>query len=188
MPGLLDDGVVDEVTQHAVAAAGGDRWALGAFVRQTQADVWRFCAHLVDGDAADDLTQDTYVRAVRSLGSFRAESSGRTWLLSIARRACADEIRRRQRRRRLIDRLSSVDSHGGQSAVEEAEWSILVRNLEPERRSAFVLTQLLGLRYHEAAEVCGCPIGTIRSRVARARTDLVAMCGDGRDLASGTDE
>lgn len=50
----------------------------------------------------------------------------------------------------------------------------LVDALDPDRRDAFVLTQLLGLTYAEAADVCGCPVGTIRSRVARAREDLVA--------------
>jgi RNA polymerase sigma-70 factor (ECF subfamily) len=53
----------------------------------------------------------------------------------------------------------------------------LVAALEPERREAFVLTQVVGLSYAEAAEVCACPVGTIRSRVARARADLVAALG-----------
>ena len=51
---------------------------------------------------------------------------------------------------------------------------MLVDGLEPDRRAALVLTQVLGLSYAEAAEVCGCPLGTIRSRVARARDDLIA--------------
>jgi RNA polymerase sigma-70 factor (ECF subfamily) len=51
----------------------------------------------------------------------------------------------------------------------------VLAHLDDDRRSAFVLTQVLGLQYDEAAEVLGCPIGTIRSRVARARGDLVAM-------------
>ncbi|MBO0876760.1 MAG: hypothetical protein J2P19_25575 [Pseudonocardia sp.] len=50
--------------------------------------------------------------------------------------------------------------------------------LDPDRRLAFLLTQLLGLSYLEAAQVCGCPVGTIRSRVARARDDLVAQLAD----------
>jgi RNA polymerase sigma-70 factor, ECF subfamily len=50
--------------------------------------------------------------------------------------------------------------------------------LEPDRRAAFVLTQMLGCSYAEAAAICGCPVGTIRSRVARARDDLDAMLPD----------
>ena len=51
----------------------------------------------------------------------------------------------------------------------------LLRDLEPDRRDAFVLTQMIGLSYEETAVVCGCPVGTVRSRVSRARADLVAM-------------
>jgi RNA polymerase sigma-70 factor (ECF subfamily) len=54
---------------------------------------------------------------------------------------------------------------------------LLLEALDADRREAFVLTQLIGLSYAEAADVCGCPIGTIRSRVARARDDLVAAFG-----------
>ena len=54
----------------------------------------------------------------------------------------------------------------------------LLAGLDPQRRAAFVLTQLLGLSYAEAGEVCGCPVGTIRSRVARARADLTNQLRD----------
>lgn len=54
----------------------------------------------------------------------------------------------------------------------------MIGQLDTDRRAAFVLTQSMGLSYDEAAEVLGCPIGTIRSRVARARADLVAMTAD----------
>src|SRR5688500_16196676 len=98
VPGLGDGrhhGAVDELTRLALAAGGGDRVALAAFVRGTQADVWRLCAALVDPGAADDLTQDTYIRALGAVARFRGDSSARTWLLGIARRACADAIRSR---------------------------------------------------------------------------------------------
>ena len=55
---------------------------------------------------------------------------------------------------------------------------LLLAALDPERRAAFVLTQMIGCSYAEAAAVCGCPVGTIRSRVARAREDLDAMTAD----------
>ena len=59
------------------------------------------------------------------------------------------------------------------------EIRILLDGLDPERREALVLTQILGLSYVEAAGVCGCPIGTIRSRVARARDDLLRAASQG---------
>src|SRR4051794_41965251 len=84
------DDEVDELTQVALRARRGDAGAAAAFVRATQADVWRLCAHLGSPALADDLTQDTYARAFASLHRFLGRSSARTWLLSIARRACAD--------------------------------------------------------------------------------------------------
>jgi RNA polymerase sigma-70 factor, ECF subfamily len=161
---------MDEPTRLALAARDGDRVALAAFVRSTQAEVWRFCAHLGDRDRADDVTQDVYLRVLRALPAFRAESGVRTWLLGIARRAVADDIRRQRRRRGLTERLSPKPPAADPAG--EVATGALVAGLDDERRAAFVLTQLLGLSYAEAAEVCGCPVGTIRSRVARAREEL----------------
>lgn len=171
-------GAVDEVTRLALEARDGDEAALVGFIRRTQADVWRFVAHLVDRDSADDLTQEVYLRAVPALGRFRGDAPAKLWLLAIARRACADEIRRRARRRRrtggdplaLDDVAGLPDEVDPTGAVDVAD---LVDALDPDRRSAFVLTQVLGLPYDEAARVCGVPVGTIRSRVARARADLL---------------
>jgi len=170
---------VDELTSLAIAAGRGDRDALARLVARTQADVWRLCAHLVDRAAADDLTQDTYLRAIPALPRFRGDAPARTWLLAIARRTCAAEIGARSRDRRLAARLAAEPGRGlGQPPAEpgaEAAVGELLTALRPERRAAFVLTQLLGCSYAEAAAVCGCPVGTIRSRVARAREDLDAM-------------
>jgi RNA polymerase sigma-70 factor (ECF subfamily) len=171
---------VDELTSLALAAGRGDRRALAAFVHRTQADVWRFCAGMNGRAAADDLTQDTFLRAIPSLRRFEGRSSARVWLLSIARRTCADAVRRSVRQRRLLDRLAihpePVSPHGYVD-VEQ-----LVCRLTTERRQAFVLTQVLGLSYAEAAEACDCPIGTIRSRVARAREDLLGEVSDAGSL------
>jgi RNA polymerase sigma-70 factor (ECF subfamily) len=173
-------GAADDLTPLALAARDGDRVALAAFVRASQAEVWRLCAHLTDRDAADDVTQDAYMRALGSLPSFRGDSSARTWLLTIAHRACADHIRRVQRRRRLLgalhDRRPSAVAPAQDGAVE---LDLLLSTLDGDRRTAFVLTQLLGLEYQEAAEVAGVPVGTIRSRVARARAQLIDQWGDG---------
>lgn len=173
---------MDELTHLLLAAAEGDRLALHGFVRRTQADVWRFCAHLVDPGAADDLTQEVYVRAMGSMGRFRADASARTWLLSIARRVCADEIRRRQRRRPWEALTATPPDRSTPDTSGSVDARALVDELEPDRRAAFVLTQQLGLSYAEAAEALEVPIGTVRSRVARAREDLVAL------LAADTDD
>ncbi|MEQ4300200.1 sigma-70 family RNA polymerase sigma factor [Plantactinospora sp. B6F1] len=183
----------DEITRLALAAKAGDRSAAAAFIQATQHDVRRFVSHLVGAGEEEDLAQETYLRAMRALPRFAARSSARTWLLSIARRACADHIRTAMRRPRIAslpdwqlaaDAALARGSTGFEGAVE---LNRLLADLPPDRREAFVATQIAGLSYAEAAEVCDCPVGTIRSRVARAREELVAAMladGSGRRLRS----
>ncbi|MDQ1419522.1 MAG: polymerase sigma-70 factor, subfamily [Acidimicrobiaceae bacterium] len=190
---------MDEVTGFALDAAAGDCVALQRFVRATQAQVWRFCAHLGDtGDTgdADDLTQEVYLRAIKALPRFRGDASARTWLLAIARTTVADHIRTLQRRRAASTSAAASarrTSPAASAAVvaapdEHVVLRAVIGQLPEDRRTAFVLTQVLGLSYAEAAEVCRCPMGTIRSRVARARAELVSAIADegeaGGDLSS----
>ncbi len=174
-----------EITRLALEARDGDRSATERFVRETQADVWRFVAHLAgDVQLADDLAQETYLRALPGLALFQARSTARTWLLSIARRVVADHIRSARTRPRLDGRddwqavAERALGAAGPGFAEGVALNEVVSSLDPERRAAFVLTQSLGLSYADAAEVCDCPVGTIRSRVARAREDLVALLRD----------
>lgn len=173
---------MDHLTNLLVAARDGDRRSLERFVAETQADVWRTCRYLGDREVADDLAQETYERAIASLHRYRAEGYARGWLLTIARRVCADHARRAGRRRRRdaqVLRDTTAGAPGGVLVVpdptERVELDDVLAHLDGDRRAAFVLTQVLGLRYDEAADVLGCPVGTIRSRVARARADLVEM-------------
>lgn len=172
----------DALTLAALQARAGDRSAATEFVRGSQADVWRLCAHLGSPRTADDLTQETYARAFGSLHRFAGRSSARTWLLSIARRVCADAIRSR----RPVTPVAELEPAGASTDPAEAVGlRLLLDALDQPFREAFVLTQILGLPYPEAAEVLGCPIGTIRSRVARARDALVAGLGEGHRRRSG---
>jgi RNA polymerase sigma-70 factor (ECF subfamily) len=164
---------VDEITLAALAAREGDQIAAARFVRATQADVWRLCAHLGDHGETQDLAQETYLRAFRSLPSYAGRATAKTWLLSIARRTCADAVRDRRRRPRVEPGASMPDPPTGGDLSDGVALRRQVGALHPDRRDAFVLTQLVGLSYPEAAEVCAVPVGTIRSRVARAREDLV---------------
>jgi RNA polymerase sigma-70 factor (ECF subfamily) len=169
---------LEPATRWALAARSGDPAAQAAFVRETQAEVWRFAAALVDPDAADDLTQETYLRAFRALPAFEGRSSARTWLLGIARRACADHLRTVVRRRRLDARLAAEPTATLPDPGVRVGAADLLRRLPADRRSAFALTQVLGLSYAEAALIEDVPVGTIRSRVARARADLVSAVAD----------
>ncbi|MET9121666.1 sigma-70 family RNA polymerase sigma factor [Streptomyces sp. NPDC004528] len=173
------------LTAWALAARGGDPEAVDRFVRALQRDVHRYVAYLgADPQTADDLAQDTFLRALGSLHRFEGRSSARAWLLAIARRAVIDSFRSAAARPR------PADFDDWQLAVERAQprglpgfddgiaLDDLLAGLPVERREAFVLTQLLGLPYAEAAAVSDCPVGTVRSRVARARTSLIASLSE----------
>jgi RNA polymerase sigma-70 factor (ECF subfamily) len=190
---------IDEsITAWALAARGGDPDAVSRFVGALHRDVLRYVAHLsADPQAADDLAQDTFLRALGSLHRFEGRSSARAWLMSIARRAVIDSFRHAAARPRVSD------TRDWQLAVELAQprdlpgfddgiaLLDLLAALPDERREAFVLTQLMGLPYAEAAEISDCPIGTVRSRVARARATLIALLAEADsagpvDRAAGT--
>jgi RNA polymerase sigma-70 factor (ECF subfamily) len=163
----------EDLNLLAEAAAAGDDVALRELVLATQDSVRSLCRRLGSVAEAEDLAQETYLRALRALPSYRFEAPVRVWLLSIARHVCADHVRRKARRRAIARRYRSAP---------EATWADhrvavddLVQRLDGDQAEAFVLTQELGLSYAEAAEVCDCPVGTIRSRVSRARAELASM-------------
>lgn len=171
---------MDETTRLLREAADGDRVALAAWIRRSQAEVWRFVASGVGAQRADDVTQEVFLRAIRAMDRFRGESSSRTWLLSIARRTVADEHRRTYRRRRIEATVEAMRHDTVEEPVDVATQSHVgaaIEALDPDRREPFVLTQVLGLSYAEAAEVLDVPIGTVRSRIARAREDLIGELG-----------
>ncbi|WP_369360779.1 sigma-70 family RNA polymerase sigma factor [Streptomyces sp. cg2] len=174
----MDD---EQVTALALAARAGDSAAVEAFVRATQRDVWRFVAHLTDAQSADDLAQETFLRALGGLSRFAGRSSARTWLLSIARRVVVDRYRAASARPRKADvadweaSAERCQPHGLPGFEEGVALDELLAGIPDDRREAFVLTQVVGLPYAEAAQVVGCPVGTVRSRVARARDQLITM-------------
>lgn len=174
---------MDRLTTLLLDAQAGDRAALERFVAETHRDVIDLCRYLGDRDNADDLAQETYQRAVASLHRYRATGPARHWLLTIARRTCADATRRRSRRRRLDQRVAAwPDEVATRPDTERPEIDELLARLDDDRRAAFVLTQLSGFQYDEAAEMLGVPIGTIRSRVARAREQLLDVMAEAREL------
>ena len=164
----------DQYAALVDAAQHGDDIALAELVRLTQPAVWRLCRALSDPADVDDLTQEVFLRAVKNLATFRFDAPFMPWLLTIARRVCADHVRRNERRRRLVRRLSG-ETRDELAHADTSDIHALINCLEPDRKLAFVLTQVVGLSYEEAAEICDCPIGTIRSRVARARTELLTI-------------
>jgi RNA polymerase sigma-70 factor (ECF subfamily) len=179
----------DATTAWALAAQQGDRDAAAAFIRATTSHLRRLLSYLADAGQVDDLVQETYLRAFAALPRYAQRSPARLWLLSIARRVAADQVRGNQRSPRRaagdweyeLDRRRSVADHSGAAELRQA-----IAALDPERREAFVLTRVMGLSYEEAAHACDCPVGTIRSRVFRARADLLDALREDEDPACGT--
>jgi RNA polymerase sigma-70 factor (ECF subfamily) len=151
------------VTDLALRAAGGDRKALNDFIEATHSDVWRLLAHLADADRADDLTQETYLRALSGLPRFAARSSARTWILALARHTWVDSVRHDMARPRksaeqwedATELTTSPDTTGGQTWAELVDARAMLDDLAPDRREALILTQILGHTYAEAADICG---------------------------------
>jgi RNA polymerase sigma-70 factor (ECF subfamily) len=177
----------DELSGLVDDAIRGDVQAITSLIRLSQRDVRRFLSSMAPAAEVEDLAQETFLRMIRALPGFAGRSTVRTWLFAIARRVAADHARRASRRPRTAPlpdwraTAESVTSTGGARFEEEQALADLIGGLSPERRDAFVLTQVAGLSYAEAAEVVGCPIGTVRSRVARARDDLITAMSDDLD-------
>lgn len=191
MPIFGGDRFDDRATRAALAAKAGDRSAANEFIELTYQQVQRFIGHLCDPSEIEDLTQETYLRAMSGLRRFAARSSARTWLLSIARRVAVDHVRSavRSPRTTSLEANETAVTRVLDRAPSRFENTVLIghllADLAVERREAFVATQVLGLSYDEAAVVCDCPVGTIRSRVARARIDLVEALAAAEERDAG---
>ncbi|WIM67919.1 RNA polymerase sigma factor [Corynebacterium breve] len=179
----------DYVTGLALKAGRGDKRALSEFIKATHDDVWRLLAHLAGREHADDLTQETYLRVLGALPGFAARSSARTWLLALARHTWVDSVRHDMARPRKSITEYDEAAADTPSGDNPADWSemmdlrALIDDLPADRREALILTQVLGYTYEEAANIAGVRIGTIRSRVARARRDLIAATEETEESA-----
>jgi len=184
---MRGDRVHEPHPQVIAKARRGDPAAFESLVRAYQGDVWRLCFHLLGNSAsADDVTQDAFVRAYRFLHRYRGEAKFSTWLFSIARNCALDEIRKNQRRRRVADVVEAQPER----APDRTELGIEVREavtaLPLELREPLVMIDILGQSYAEVAETMGVPLGTIKSRVHRARDSVARLLTD--ELQEGKHE
>jgi RNA polymerase sigma-70 factor (ECF subfamily) len=124
---------------------------------------------------ADDLVQETLVRALGALGQFRPGSNMRAWLFVILRNAFYEQARRRRTENAVLRRSGPVeeaDLPAQEAHSDLADLQIHLFHLPPLLREALVLVGAQGLSYEEAAEICNVPIGTMKARVSRARLQL----------------
>jgi len=185
------DGMPDEVLIQK--SKNGDLEAFEQLVRRYESKVYTI-AYRFMGNHADalDLAQETFLRLYQALPGFRGESSFMTWLYRIAANACRDEIRRQQKHGLLS--LDGGNSGGGEAAagdcctarhnlgaaivspeeaLERRELNEAIQkclnSLSPEHRLVLVMREIQGMSYEEIAGVMNCSLGTVKSRLNRAR-------------------
>jgi RNA polymerase sigma-70 factor, ECF subfamily len=168
--------VQDPDPRTLARARQGDPGAFEDLVRSYQADVWRFAYHFTrDRTLADDVTQEAFLRAFRFLRGFRGDSKFSSWLFRIARNCAMDAIRSRKVHLEKeppapvgpTDPQARVELHAALDAVSD------------DHREPFLLIEVFGLSYQEAADVLHVRVGTVKSRMHRARKAMMAALAPG---------
>ncbi len=149
-----------------------------------------------EGDAAEDATQEAFISAFRHIGDYRG-GNFRSWLLRITTNTCYDELRRRKRRPiSMLDDLPGAESDDGpplpadtptpEQAAQENELSRAIQNciqgLQVDQRTILILSDIEGLSYQEIAESAGVNLGTVKSRLSRARAGVRQCLQSVREL------
>ena len=158
----------------------GDHEAFGELVRRHRERLWAVALRtLGDPEEAADALQDALLNAFRRAGSFRAESAVTTWLHRIVVNACLDRVRHTAARPvvALSDKieLSSVSPDLGAHAALRLDLEAALATLPDEQRVPLVLVDVEGYPVSEVARMLGCPVGTVKSRCARARARLLPL-------------
>ena len=181
-----------EIDQQLVERVqGGDKQAFGLLVSKYQRKLHRLLSRLVrDSAEVEDLAQETFIKAYRALGAFRGESAFYTWLYRIGINTAKNHLAAQSRRVPASTGLDSSDMEGIDGGerlrdLDTPERQLMTRqiaqtvdgamaDLPEELREAITLRELEGLSYEEIANVMDCPIGTVRSRIFRARESIAA--------------
>lgn len=190
----------DNSWNEAALIASAKRGNIDAFnelILYYQNQVYNLALHIIhDPAAADDATQETFISAYRALDQFRG-GSFRAWLMRIVRNACYDELRRYKRRPKVSwedfgDMEEEANPHlvdegpKPEDSVQQQELRALlertIAKLPDHHRMAIVLVDRLGLSYEEAAETMDVALGTVKSRLARARREMQELLQQEQEL------
>jgi RNA polymerase sigma-70 factor (ECF subfamily) len=176
----------------------GDEGAFESLVARSEGEIYRLARRMLgDSEEAQDAAQETFLRAFRALPSFRGEAAFRSWLIGIALNVCRNKrSSAAARARRLSVALVEEDPETGdpverdladprpdpEAATQQAETrhalGLALGRLATEHREILLLREMEGLEYDEIAGALGCPLGTVKSRLCRARAALrVALEG-----------
>lgn len=166
-------------------AQRGDRAAFDVLVRRYQHRIIKLVSRYVhDGTEALDIAQEAFIKAYRALPRFRGDSAFYTWLYRIAINTAKNHLVAENRRAAdeqvdlqdpeeydTFSRLRDMDTPEGLLLTEEIQRTVeeAIRRLPDELRTAIILRELEGMSYEEIAQAMDCPVGTVRSRIFRAR-------------------
>lgn len=157
----------------------GDLTAYETLVHRHRQAVYRVAARIAGPDEADDVTQDTLLRALHTLAGFRGEASFRFWLLRIAHNAALTAVARRRREvpSETHDRLDPARTPATRLEDRERAQRLAAKiaQLPPSHRAVLVLRELEGLSMEEIATVTDVPLGTVKARLHRGRRELVEL-------------
>lgn len=192
----------DEATLIAKSQQG-DVEAFGELVsiyeKQVYTVAYRFMGNPED---ASDLTQEAFVRAFRAISRFRGEASFKTWIYHIVANVCRDELRKRKKQA-VVSLDAPIVTGDGYIAREQEDWSLapervydsielqetiqqLLNQLIPEYRQVLVLREIQGFTYEEIANILECSLGTVKSRINRARKALRDLIAANKELFQGS--
>lgn len=169
----------------------GDIQAFEQLVLEYQSKIYSLAyRYMGNEEDAYDMAQECFIKAYRSLRSFKGDSSFGTWLYRIASNVCLDELRRKKRRiiplsideplatregseveKEFEDRSAAVDILYEQKEFSE-QMQLLLNEMKPEHKTAIVLRDIMELTYEEISLILSCSVGTVKSRLSRARSVL----------------
>jgi RNA polymerase sigma-70 factor (ECF subfamily) len=169
----------------------GDLQAFEELVLGYQSKVYALTyRYMGNEEDAYDMFQETFIKAYRSLPTFKGQSSFGTWIYRIASNVCLDELRRRKRRiptLSLDEPATTLDGNELEVEIADTSYSIdilyeqkelsssiqeVLDQMKKEHKTAIILRDILDLSYEEMAKVMGCSMGTVKSRLSRARNIL----------------
>ena len=167
MSNQVDDAILVQ------AARDGDVDAFEVIVRRHQAGVYRVALRMLGSRAdAQDVTQDTFMRAWRGLARFRSDSAVSTWLYRIVTRRCLDVLGSRRSTEHLEEDVQTIATDPSESTEQRERLRAVtgaIAMLPPEQRAALVLREFEALSYQEVADVLGTTVAAVKGRIHRAR-------------------
>jgi len=173
-------------------AQGGDRNAVDSLLRRHY-DKIRAVVHriVINTHDAEDATQTALIAIARGIASFDGRSSLSTWMYRIATNAAIDEVRRIRRRPLPTDddvQLNQMTTDSNEATVTQMTVVQALRELPEEFRTALVLRHVADLEYEDIAAIQNVPVGTVRSRLSRAREQMARLIADSEGLGQNGNE